>query len=218
MTEPVKKIGADFKNTLTTDTSGALQNKLRSGEKADVIIVSAPAMDALEKENRIVPGTRVDLARGLIGLGMRPGSKAPDLSSPEAFKQAMLAAKSVSYVDPKAGGTSGTYIGGLFQKMGIAQEMQKKTVFRNQGSEVADAVAKGDAEIGITFTSEMIPNKGVKLAGTLPGAIQLPTIYAGAVPKGAPNPDGGRTFLKALKTPAGVAAIREAGLEPILAH
>ena len=215
MTEPVKKVGANFKNNLTTDTSGALQNKLRAGEKADVIIVSAPAMDALEKENRILPGTRVDLARGLIGAGVRAGAKAPDLSSAAAFKNAMLAAKSISYVDPKAGGTSGTYIAGLFQKMGIAQEMQSKTVFRNQGSEVADAVAKGDAEIGITFTSEMITNKGVKLAGTLPDAIQLPTIYAGAVPAGAPNPDGGRTFLKALKAPAGLAAIKEAGLEPI---
>jgi len=215
MAEPVKKVGANFKNNLTTDTSGALQNKLRAGEKADVIIVSAPAMDALEKENRILPGTRVDLARGLIGVGVRAGAKAPDLSSAAAFKNAMLAAKSISYVDPKAGGTSGTYIAGLFQKMGIAQEMQSKTVFRNQGSEVADAVAKGDAEIGITFTSEMITNKGVKLAGTLPDAIQLPTIYAGAVPAGAPNPDGGRTFLKALKAPAGLAAIKEAGLEPI---
>ena len=215
MTEPVKKIGADFKNILTTDTSGALQNKLRSGEKADVIIVSAPAMDALEKEKRIVSGTRVDLARGLIGVGIRPGAKAPDLSSADAFKKAMLAAKSVSYVDPKAGGTSGTYIAGLFQKMGIDQEMKSKTVFRNQGSEVADAVAKGDAEIGITFTSEMMTNKGVKLAGMLPDAIQLPTIYTGAVPAGAPNPDGGRAFLKALKAPSGLAAIKEAGLEPI---
>ena len=218
MTEPAKKVGAGFKNNLTTDTSGALQNKLRAGEKADVIIVAAPTMDALEKENRIVPGTRVDLARGLIGVGMRPGAKAPDLSSADAFKKSMLAAKSVSYVDPKAGGTSGTYINGLFQKMGIAQEMQKKTVFRNQGSEVADAIAKGDAEIGITFTSEMINNKGVKLAGLLPDAIQLPTIYTGAVPTGAPNPDGGRAFLKALKAPAGVAAIKEAGLEPISGH
>src|SRR5437879_4788331 len=195
MAEPVKKVGANFKNNLTTDTSGALQNKLRSGEKADVIIVSAPAMDALEKEDRIVPGTRVDLARGLIGVGIRAGTKAPDLSSPEAFKKAMLAAKSVSYVDPKAGGTSGTYMAGLFQKMGIAQEMQKKTVFRNQGSEVADAVAKGEAELGITFTSEMITNKGVKVAGFLPDSIQLPTNYSAAIPVGAPNADATRAFL-----------------------
>src|SRR5207245_10969958 len=95
---------------------------------------------------------------------------------------------------------------GLVRRLGIAAEMQSKTVFRNQGSEVADAVAKGDAEIGITFTSEMITNKGVKLAGTLPDAIQLPTIYAGAVPAGAPDPDGGRPFLNALTARAGIAA------------
>jgi len=221
VTEPVKKVDAEFakksghRSEITSDTSGALQNRLRSGEKADVVIVSAPALDALEKEKRIVPGTRVDIARGLIGVGIRAGTKPPDLSSPDAFKKAMLAAKSVSYVDPKAGGTSGTYMAGLFQKMGIAQEMQKKTVFRNQGSEVADAVAKGEAEFGITFTSEMITNKGVKLAGTLPDAIQLPTIYSGAVPAGAPNPDAARAFLQAMKSPAGLAAIKEAGLEPV---
>src|SRR3989454_7750102 len=215
MAEPVKKVGASFLNNLTTDTSGALQNKLRSGEKADVIIVSAPAMDALENEDQIVPGTRVDLARGLIGVGMRPGAKAPDLSSPEAFKKAMLAAKSVSYVDPKAGGTSGTYMAGLFQKMGIAQEIQKKTVFRNQGSEVADAVAKGSAEIGITFTSEMVTNKGVKLAGLLPDSIQLPTNYSVAIPVGATHADAAPAFLKQMKNPLTQAAIQEAGLEPI---
>src|SRR6266581_4071411 len=207
MAEPVKKVGASFKNNLTTDTSGALQNKLRSGEKADVIIVSAPAMDALEKEDRIVPGTRVDLARGLIGVGMRPGAKAPDLSSPEAFKKAMLAARTVSYVDPKAGGTSGTYMAGLFQKMGLADQIKGKVVFRDQGSRVADAVANGEAELGITFISEMQPNKGVRVIGPLPEAIQSPTIYAAAIPLGAPNAEAARAFLSMIASPDARGAI-----------
>ena len=188
---------------------------LRSGSKADIIIVAANAMDALEKDKLVIPGTRVDVARGLVGVGIRQGAASPDLSSADAFKKAVLAARSVSYVDPKAGGTSGTYIAGLFQRLGIAAEMQKKTVFRNQGSEVADAVAKGEAEIGITFTSEMVPNKGVKLAGFLPESIQLPTIYTAAIPVGAPNADLARAFLKELKTPLAQAALKEAGLEPI---
>ena len=91
----------------------------------------------------------------------------------------------------------------------------KKTVFPNQASEVADAVAKGDAELGITFTSEMITNKGVKLAGLLPDAIQHPTIYVAAIPVGVPNPDAARAFLQAMKAPVGLAAIKEAGLELI---
>jgi len=221
MAEPVKKAGADYSrktsNTLDymVNTTGALQGKLRAGEKADIIVISAPGMDALEKEKLIVPGTRVELARALIGVAVRAGAASPDLSSIDAFKKAILAARSVSYVDPKAGGTSGTYIAGLFQRLGIAEEVKKKTVFRYMGSEVADAVAKGEAEIGITFTSELAPNKGLKVAGTLPEAIQLPTNYAAAIPVGASNPDAARAFLKDLKAPAGQAAIREAGLEPI---
>ena len=221
LTEPVKKVASDFshrtgnKLDFTTDTSGGLQNKLKSGEKADVIIVAEPSMDALEKDKLVVPGTRVPLARGLVGVGVRAGAAAPDISSVDAFKKAVLSARSVSYVDPKAGGTSGTYMAGLFQRMGIADQLQKKTVFRNQGSEVADAVAKGDAEIGITFTSEMLQNKGVKVVGTLPSAIQLPTNYIAAIPIGAANPDAARAFLKELKTPAAQSAIKEAGLEPI---
>jgi molybdate transport system substrate-binding protein len=221
MDDPIKKVGADYtrktSNTLnyTVNTTGALQAKLRAGEKADIIIISSPGMDALEKEKLLVPGTRVALARALIGVAVRAGAASPDLSSVDAFKKAVLGAKSVSYVDPKAGGTSGTYIAGLFQRLGIAEEVKKKTVFRYMGSEVAEAVAQGEAEIGITFTSELAPNKGIKVAGTLPQAIQLPTIYAAAIPVGASNPDAARAFLKAVKAREGEAAFREAGLEPI---
>ena len=221
VTDSVKKIGAEFSRKtshqidLTSNTSGALQKMLQSGTKADVIIVASSTMDALEKEHLIMPGTRFDVARGLIGVGIRPGAASPDLSSTDAFKKTLLAARSISFVDPKSGGTSGTYMAGLLNRMGIASEMQKKIVFRNQGSEVADAVAKGDAEIGITFTSEMAPNKGVKVAGVLPDSIQLPTNYSVAIPAGAPNADTARAFLKELKTPQAQAAFKEAGLEPI---
>ena len=220
VTESVRKVGTEFSRKMshqidvTTNTSGALQQMLRSGTKADIIIVAASAMDSLEKDKLVIPGTRVDVARGLVGVGVRQGAASPDLSSADAFKKAVLAARSVSYVDPKAGGTSGTYIAGLFQRLGIAAEMQKKTAFRNQGSEVADAVAKGEAEIGITFTSEMVTNKGVKLAGFLPDSIQLPTIYTAAIPVGAPNAEAARAFLRELKTPLAQAAFKEAGLEP----
>ena len=224
VTESVRKIGAEFSRKtsnqidVTSNTSGALQKMLMSGDKADIIIVASPAMDALEKEHLVMPGTRFDVARGMVGVGVHAGAASPNLSSVDAFKKAMLAAHSVSYVDPKAGGTSGTYMAGLFQRLGIAAEMQKKTVFRNQGSEVADAVAKGEAEIGITFTSEMATNKGVKVAGLLPDSIQLPTNYSVAIPVGAPNADAARAFLKELKTPQAQAAFKEAGLEPAKDH
>jgi molybdate transport system substrate-binding protein len=197
-----------------SDTTGSLVRRLES-EVADVMFVSAPAIDALEEASRLVPGTRVDVARALIGVGVRAGAPSPDLSTEETFRAALLEARSVSYVNPAAGGTSGTYFEGLLGRMGIADAMASKIVYRTQGSEVADAVARGDAELGITFTSELQTNPGVRVAGTLPAAIQLPTIYSAAMMVTAENSVGARAFLSALASAEGRAAVTAAGLEPI---
>ncbi len=135
VTESVKKIGAEFSRKtsyqldVTTNTSGALQKMLRSGDKADIIIVASSAMDALEKEHLVIPGTRFDVARGLVGVGVRAGAASPDLSSVDAFKKAMLAARSVSYVDPKAGGTSGTYMPDSSDGSASRRKCRKKLCF-----------------------------------------------------------------------------------------
>ena len=155
------------------------------------------------------------MARALIGVGVRAGAPSPDLSTAETFRAALLEARSVAYVNPAAGGTSGTYFEGLLERMGIADAMKSKIVYRTQGSEVADAVAKGEAELGITFTSELQPNPGVRVAGTLPAAIQLPTIYSAAVMATAENFEGARAFLRTLACAEGRAAVTTAGLEPI---
>ena len=221
MTVPVKEAGAAFARSsgstlvYVSDTTGALQKRLAAGEKADIVIVAAPAMDTLQKENRVVAGSRVDLARALIGVAVRAGAPSPDLSTEDTFKAALLKARSVSYVNPASGGTSGTYFEGLLRRMGIADAMKPKIVYRTQGSEVADAVAKGEAELGITFTSELQPNKGVKVAGTLPAAIQLPTIYSAAIATTAERGDAARAFLRTLAGAEGRAALTKAGLEPL---
>src|SRR5262249_31554433 len=157
------------------DTTGALQKRLRSGEKAHIILISAPGMDALEKEHLIVPETRVDLARAAIGVSVKAGAASPALLSADAVKKILQSGRTIAVVDPKAGGTSGTYLDGLFQRMGIAEEVKKKAVYGMQGSQVAAAVADGRAEIGMTFISEMQPNKGVRIAGPLPDAVQNAT-------------------------------------------
>jgi molybdate transport system substrate-binding protein len=189
--------------------------RLTAGEKVDVIVVTGPAMDTIAKEKRIVAGSRVDLARALIGVGVRAGAVSPDVSSTDTFRAALLAAKSVSYVNPASGGTSGTYFEGLLHKMGIAEAMKPKTVYRTQGSEVANAVATGAAEIGITFTSELEPNPGVQVAGTLPAAIQLPTIYSVALVPTTGDAEAARAFVKVLSGAEGRAAIERIGLEPL---
>ena len=223
VTAPVREAGEVFargsKRTMVyvSDTTGALQKRLAAGERADLVIVAGPGMDALQKANLIVAGSRVDLARALIGVAVRAGAPSPDLSTPDTFKAALLKARSVAYVNPAAGGTSGTYFEGLMQRMGIADAMKPKIVYRTQGSEVAAAVASGDAELGISFTSELQPNPGLRVAGTLPAAIQLPTIYVAAIPTSAGDADAARAFLQVLAGPEGRAALKKAGLEPLAA-
>jgi molybdate transport system substrate-binding protein len=221
VTTPVKEAGATFarstRNSLVyvSDTTGALQKRLASGEAADLVVVASPGMDLLQKQKLVVAESRVNLARALIGVAVKAGAPAPDLSTPETFKAALLKARSVSYVSPASGGTSGTYFEGLLQRMGIAEAMKPRIVYRTQGSEVAEAVASGDAELGISFTSELQPNKGVKVAGTLPDAIQLPTIYVAAIAAKSGHPDAARAFLRVLAGAEGRAALTRAGLEPV---
>ncbi len=113
MTETVSKIGADFarssghKLEFVSDTTGALVNKLKAGEKADVVVVTEAAIDGLQKEGALTQGSRTDLVRALVGVGVKAGAASPDLSSVDAFKRSLLAAKTVSYVDPKAGARRG---------------------------------------------------------------------------------------------------------------
>ena len=135
VTAPVREAGAAFTRTAgnkfvyVSDTTGALQKRLASGEKADLVVLASPGMDALQKANLVVAGTRVDVARALIGVAVRAGAPGPDLSTPETFKAALLEARSVSYVNPASGGTSGTYFEGLLKRMGIAEAMKPKIVY-----------------------------------------------------------------------------------------
>jgi molybdate transport system substrate-binding protein len=221
VTAPVKEAGEAFTRSTGTmlvyvsDTTGALQKRLAAGDKADIIVAAGPGVDQMVKARLVVDTSRVDLARALIGVAVKAGAAVPDLSTPETFKAALLKARSVSYVNPASGGTSGTYFEGLLQRMGIAEAMKPKIVYRTQGSEVADAVAKGEAEFGISFTSELAPNTGLKVAGPLPAAIQLPTIYSAAVGTASANPETARAFLRTLAGADGRAAMSRAGLEPL---
>jgi molybdate transport system substrate-binding protein len=222
MAEPFHEVAAAYEKksgnrlTLTIDNTGALQRKLRAGEKADIILLASQGMDALEQENRIVPGTRVELGRALMAVAVRADAPPLDLSSADAFKSALLAARAVALTDPKGGGTAGVYMETILVRFGIADAIRPKIVYRTQGAFVTDAVAKGEADLGITFTSEILPNKGAKIAGMLPSEIQSPTNYVAAIPVGAASPDAANAFLQEFKTPFARDAIRKAGLEPLI--
>jgi molybdate transport system substrate-binding protein len=216
----VTALGAEFeretgnKLELNFNTVGALRDRLAGGEMADLVILSASAIEALEKTGLFVPGSRTDLGRTVTGVVVKEGAAVPDISTPEAFKQALLKARTVAYSDPKAGGSSGTFFAGLLEKLGIADAVNKKAVLGKRGYEVAQAVADGRAEIGTTFISEVLPVKGVKVVGPLPGELHNANSYTAAIPAGAASREGAIGLLRYLTKPATRDRWTAAGLEP----
>jgi molybdate transport system substrate-binding protein len=172
-------------------------------------------MDALQKENRIVQGTRVDLGRAMMAVAVRADAPPMDLSTGAAFRRALLDARAVALTDPAQGGTAGVYMEAILERFDITEEMRSKIVYRTQGQFVTEAVVSGEADLGVTFTSEIIPNKGAKIAGLLPDDVQMPTNYAAAIPVGAASLEVARAFLQEFKTPFAHEAIRKVGLEPL---
>ncbi len=222
MSHALQEVSEDFarKNGHTLNfvagTTGVLQDKLRKGEKTDIIEVTSAGMDALEKEKLVVPGTRVELASALIGVAVRDGAPMPDISTVDALKQRLMAAKSVAYIDPKVGGQAGAAIVGFLKQMGIADDVAKKSVYGNTGAEAVQKMAAGQADLAISFISEIKPIKGAKVVGPLPASIQNPSTYAAAVAANSPNPDAARALLKDMTSPEARRIMVDAGLEPIV--
>jgi molybdate transport system substrate-binding protein len=216
----VVALGAEFeretgnKLNLNFGTAGSLRDRLKAGEAADLVILSDAAIDALEKTGLLVPGSRTNLGRTVTGVVIKEGAAVPDISTPEAFKQSLLKARSVAYTDPKAGGSSGTMFAQLLEKLGIAAEVNKKAVLGKGGVDVATSVAEGRAEIGTTFISEVLPVKGAKVIGTLPGDLHNSNAYTAAIPTVSASRDAAFALLRKLTNPAGRDRWTAAGLEP----
>jgi molybdate transport system substrate-binding protein len=216
----VKALGAEFERTigykldLAFNTAGNLRTRFESGETADLLILPQASIAAYEKQGLFVPGSVKDLGRTVTGVAVREGSAAPDISTPEAFKQALLKARGVAYSDPKAGGSSGTFFAALLDKLGIADHVNKNVFLGKRGYEVAQAVADGRVEIGTTFISEMLTVKGVTVVGPLPGYMANTNTYTAAIPIRSVAAEAARTLLRALTDPATAPDWTAAGLEP----
>jgi len=203
-------------NTLniTYQTVGQHLALIRDGkEEFDVAVLTPEAIENLAKEGKIVPGTRADLARTGVGVVVKKGAPLPDIATVEAFKRTLLAAKSVAYIDPKAGGSSGIYVARLLERLGIAEQVNAKAKLV-QGGAVAEHVADGEAEIGIHQISEILPVEGATLVGPLPAEIQNFTVYAAGVGTAAKNDAAARALVQFLSGPHALPIIKAKGMEP----
>lgn len=192
-------------------TPQAVPNRLDRGETADVLIVAGEAIPDLIAKGHAVAGTQAVLANSRIGMSVKAGAPKPDISTVEALKAALLAAKSVAYSDS----ASGVYITSeMFDRMGVAEQMKGKAM-RIQATPVARAVAEGRAELGFQQIAELVPEAGADFVGPIPDGVQKITQYIAVVATKAKEPERARALIAYLASPQASPAIARTGLDPI---
>src|SRR2546423_98590 len=201
------------KAVVDNDTAGGLAKRIDAGEAFDVAVITPGVISDLATKKKVMTDGRANIARVGVGVVVKEGTPLPDISSVDAFKRALLAAKSVAYIDPASGGSSGIYLAGLLDKLGIAAEIKPKAKLIPGGA-VAEHVARGEAELGVHQISEILPVKGVTLVGPLPADIQNYTVYAAALGAQAKESDAAKALLKALSGPAAGEVLKSKGMEP----
>ncbi len=205
------------KVTVDNDTAGALARRISGGESFDLVVLPPGGIEPLVKAGKVVDGSAVRLARVAIGVAVKKGAAAPDISSVAAFQDALLKARAVAYIDPAAGGSSGIYLSELFEKWGIADRIRAKAVLV-PGGLVAERLVDDKADIALHQISEILAVPGATLVGPIPREIQNYTVYAGALGTGARDAGAARALLAALKGPGAEAILKEKGMEPAPAN
>src|SRR5712671_5850255 len=196
-------------------TPGNMRDRLLQGEAADVAVAIAAILPDLEKAGKIAPGTRKEFAASYVGVVMRAGAPKLDVSTPDGVKHAILMAKTVALSDPKAGTQLGATFIGAADRLGFGADLRSRTkLILGPGSDVAEAVARGEAELGVTLISEILPVIGVALAGELPSNIMPPTVIHAFLVSGAKDTGTAKVFLDFLRSPEASKIIEAKGMKP----
>lgn len=192
----------------------SIPSRMARGEQFDIVILADSGLDQLILQGKVQAGSRVDLARSMIGMSVRKGTPKPDISSVEALKQTLLNAKTIAY----SASASGTYLSNeLFPRLGIAEEMKGKAT-KIFSERVGAVVLRGDAEIGFQQVSELLPFKELEFVGPLPDEVQQRVFFSAGVAVGAQDPDAARHLIRFLAAPAAASIVRSTGMEPAAAR
>jgi molybdate transport system substrate-binding protein len=211
---PAFEARTGHKVEVQNDTAGALSKRIAAGESFDVLVLTPAGLKTLATAGKVTADSVAPLAKVAIGVAVKAGAPQPAMSSVEDFRQAVLAARKVAYIDPAAGGSSGIYLDGLFQRMGIAEAVRAKAVLV-PGGLVANRLVSGEADLAIHQISEILPVAGAQLVGPLPEAIQNYTTYAGAVSAASRHPQAALAFLATLSGAEAAQTIRAKGMLPV---
>jgi molybdate transport system substrate-binding protein len=195
--------------------STRIAKQVADGEPNDVAIVTAEGIDDLIGKGRIVTGTRINLAHSAMALAVQKGAPKPDISTPEAFKQTMLAAKSLGMSNPVGGGVSGAILVGIFEELGIYEQIKPKLTFGPGGPAglIGNFLVRKEVELGIQQMPELLAVPGVDIVGLLPFGMRTVSVFSAGLSAAAKNEAGGRALMQFLTTPAAKAAIKSMGME-----
>ena len=215
MLMPQFEQASGHKTSFTYGPSARIAKQVADGDANDVTIVTDAGIDDLIKKGRIVPGSRADLARSAMALAVQKGAPRPDISTVEKFKQAMLAAKSLGMSNPVGGGASGAILAGIFDKLGIAEQMKPKLTYGPGGPAglIGNFLVRKDVEIGIQQMPELMAVPGIDIVGTLPFGNDTVSVFSAGVSTGATDAGAARALIQFLTTPAAKAAIKSKGMD-----
>jgi molybdate transport system substrate-binding protein len=216
---------ADFQkssgNTATIEygPAGAIVGRVAKDDAADVVIVSRSQLQKLENDGKVITSSLVDIAGIALGVAIRKGAPKPDISTVEAFKRALLSARSIGYRDPITGSTSGIYTAGMLERLGLAQELKPKLHLDRSEGDVPEnvflPVASGEVEMQIGQITEIVIAPGVDLAGPLPREIQNTTVMAAGIATASKAPDAARALIGFISSPPAAAVLKASGFQQV---
>ena len=210
----VDEVGPQFERAtghhpvVITDVAAVMKRRIEAGEPFDLAVLVNFQADEMIKKGKLAADTRSDLMKAGIGVAVRRGAPVPDIGTTEAFKQTLLAAKSVTYLKE---GASSIYLDGLFARIGIADALRAKTI-KPETESVSEAVAAGDVELGMIVIPNILSVPGAQLVGPLPEDIQSYIVFTAAAAANSAHPQAARDFIAFLKSPAAIAAIKAKGM------
>jgi molybdate transport system substrate-binding protein len=207
---PMFEKASGHKVTIVFKSGVDVSAALRAGAVADIAVSTGEALDELAKEGRIVTGSRVDFARPRVGVAVRSGAPKPDISTPDGFRNALLAAKSIGY----SKGPSGIHLEGVMKRLGIFDQIKSKLIQPALGVRVGSLVARGEADIGVQQINELLPIPGIDFVGPLPGELQTVLVYSLAAPAMAKERDAAAALVKYLTSEAVLPVFKKLGMDP----
>lgn len=188
------------------------KKRILGGERADLIILTRGMMEDLQKQNKLAADSLVNIAGTPVAVAARAGAPKPDISTPDAFKQALLSARSIVYADPAKGGLSGVVAARAIERLGITEQMKARTILV-PGAQSGDVVAKGEAELGIAQASEIVPVAGAQLVGPLPGNLGTMTLFTGGIGAESQSVPAVKALIEFLTGPDAAPSFKAKGFE-----